>query len=337
MGEIKKWHFIFKDRFWGSPLSIRKIEEALTWDINFGNNKQEQKGTAKLKTFLIAGGAGSGKETLSKMIGLFSSNHTFSKPYIFNMASLKPDWIAPLSLAGGEIKTNRENESSFLLYGIFKKVLDRAKKKSDENPIVILDELNSLHIDAQGTLLRILENSEVVPIGGLDEAVSSEIVEKLLIIGVVNELPPQLTLEDITNSFSQNRKLWGSLFGSALYEFYRGMRRLRDDLFYRFSRGGYIELPSLDERRQDIPIIFFTNLPKVLRDKLIKKEIFIEYDVWNLLTDERIKWKGNMRQVQAVADKIAREINNEGINVPLVKRVLEKMDLLPRENIIEDN
>jgi len=360
--DSRKSQFIFKDRFWGSPISIQKIEEALTWDMNFANDKDQDSppDSPKLKTFLISGGPGSGKETLSKMIGLFSSGHTLSEPYIVNMAALKPDWIAPPSLAGMALQFHNVghlsgiklglNNKECLLDGIFKKVLDKTGKTSDENkgPVIIFDELNSLDTDAQGTLLRIIENAEIVPIGGINKAVTAENAEKLLVIGVVNELPHRLTLEDTIKSFSQNKNLWGSLLGTVLYESFRGVRRLRDDLYYRFRRGGYIALPDLDERREDIPIIFFSSLPPDLRKDIVRKnyeeKIFIEYDVWDLLTDVTIQWKGNIRQLQEVAYNVARAVKKEktsqgmkcDIDVPMVREVLEKMNLLQRQEFNDD-
>lgn len=350
--DFRKSHFIFKDRFWGSPISIQKIEEALTWDMNFVNDRESKQ---KLKTFLIFGGPGSGKDTLSKMIGLFSLGHTFSEPYIFNMAALKPDWVAPSSLAGMHLQLRDPDKQlklpeQYVLDGIFKKVLDKAGEKPDEDkwPVLIFDELNSLDIDTQGTLLRILENAEIVPIGGIRTVVKTENAERLLVVGVVNELPHQLTMEDTVKSFSQDKKLWGSLLGTALYESFRGVRRLRDDLYYRFKRGGYIELPDLDNRREDIPIIFFASLPDELRNAIVgmkpKEKIFVEYDVWDLLTDVTIQWKGNIRQLQAVAHNIAREVmkkeikgrENSDIDVPLVRSVLEKMKLMKKHESKDD-
>ncbi len=290
------------------------------------------------------------------MIGLFSSGHTFSEPHIFNMAALKPEWIAPLSLAGMAIQLQKNTQycagiesglqKHYLLDGIFKKVLDKADEEPDwdKRPVIIFDELNSLDIDTQGTLLRILENAEIVPIGGIDKAISTDKVKKLLIIGVVNELPDQLTLEDTIKSFAQDQKLWGNLLGTALYESFRGIRRLRDDLYYRFRRGGYIALPDLDKRREDIPIIFFASLPDNVRDDVVSRNKSIEYDVWDLLTDVTIQWKGNIRQLQAVAHNIAREVKekerkgreNSDIDVPLVRSVLEKMKLMKKHESEDD-
>jgi hypothetical protein len=351
--EIKS-NFIFRDRFWASPATIEQIEEAFTWDLSFGDEGtpegQACEERTHLKTFLVAGGPGSGKETLSKMIGLFSRGHTFFKPHVFNMASFKPDWIAPPSLSGMEIKGKIKNKViDQSIHGIFEKVFeqlerDRKKQKNKglplSDPVIILDELNSLDIDAQGTLLRIIENDEIIPLGGLQKTVEEEDVRKLLIIGVVNELPPQLTLEDSIKTFSEGRSLWGDILAPALYEYYRRMRRLRDDLYYRFKRGGYIALPDLDKRREDIPILFITNLPETIRRQILDGNILIEYDVWDLLTDEKIEWRGNVRQVQAVAHKVAQKVaqvltkgNTEPaeINLLMVRRVLEEMGLVEKE------
>jgi hypothetical protein len=328
-------HFIFRKFFWGSPETIKKIKEAFTWDTNFGQLRiriSKAKNENKIKTFLIIGSPGSGKETISKMIGLFSTKHTFSKPHVFNMAALKPNWLAPPALAGIEIRMEKNKQYS--LYGLFRKVLEE-NKKSKKWPIIILDELNSLDIDAQGVLLRILENNELVPIGGI-EPYNQEDVRKLLVIGVVNELPPQLTMEHISKVISQDRDFFGELLSSALYDSFRKMRRLREDLFHRFERGGFIELPNLDDRREDIPIIFFASLPEDLKEKIVERVVPIEYDIWDLLTSEKIEWGGNIRQLQAVAHKIAQEINKnklkgrkeQEINVPMVKKILIEMKLL---------
>lgn len=343
--EIKKLlkegvdHFIFKDHFWGSPKTIDALEEIFIWDTKFGENENKNKydngckeKLLNIKTFLISGGPGTGKEAVSKMVGLFSKNHTFSKPYIFNMAALKPDWLAPPSIAGIEFK---EKKIEYSLFGIFEKVLLKSGK---ENPIIILDELNSLDIDAQGTLLRILENAEIIPIGGIEEKKKLKAKcrgKELLVIGIVNEKLPQLTV-DSAIELTQKQELWGNLFGPVLYEFYRKMRRLRDDLFYRFRRGGFIQLPNLNDRREDIPIILYTKLPDDLRKDIIQGNKFIEYDVWDLLTSKKIDWRGNVRQLQTVAQHIARKVkikrmkeeSFDEITVPFVEDILRETLLI---------
>ena len=330
-------HFIFKDRFWGSPKTIKELMELFRGD---SSKDVLEKGKRIVKTFLIYGGPGSGKDSTAKMVGLFSKHFRFSKQYIFNMAALKPDWLAPPSISGLQIEHDSPKKEYIL--GIFEKViLDAIIKK--ENPIIILDELNSLDIDAQGTLLRVLENLEIIPIGGIQER--KEITNELkinefaiLVIGVVNEQCPQLTLSSSIER-TKSKEMWGDLFGPALYEYYRKMRRLRDDLFFRFRRGGYINLPNLNERREDIPIMFYENLPDNYKKDIAAKNIFIEYDVWEKLTNENIDWKGNVRQLQTFVQHLVRNIEmkkvksgNQNIeieiNVPLIEKVLNEMKII---------
>jgi transcriptional regulator with GAF, ATPase, and Fis domain len=61
--------------------------------------------------------------------------------------------------------------------------------------------------------------------------------------------------------------------------------------------------------------------------------------VWDLLTNGRIEWKGNVRQLQAVVHNVARETKKEFSNNPnkneldvrMMRRVLEKMKLLQKK------
>lgn len=105
-------------------------------------------------------------------------------------------------------------------------------------------------------------------------------------------------------------------------------------------------MPDLDKRREDIPIIFFASLPGNARDDVVSRNKSIEYDVWDLLTDVTIQWKGNIRQLQAVAHNIAREVKRKEISkgkkddieidVPMVRSILEKMHLMKRHESQDD-
>ncbi len=64
-----------------------------------------------------------------------------------------------------------------------------------ESPIghtVILDELNSMHIEQQGVLLRILENAEIAPLFSREDP--SKV--SFLCVGVMNEEPADLMKEE---------------------------------------------------------------------------------------------------------------------------------------------
>lgn len=77
-----------------------------------------------------------------------------------------------------------------------------------------------------------------------------------LVIGIVNEPEDTLTLEEPLRKFAKEKSIFGGVVGRVLYEHFRNMRRLRDDLYYRLVRDRKFTLLDLAERREDIPILF---------------------------------------------------------------------------------
>ncbi len=278
-------------------------------------------GTDYLPSVLIIGGPGSGKDKISRAIPLFFHEYRFGRRYTINMAALKPDYLSVPLMSGGNIElvtiNNKtgEKSSKFLLNGIFKKIWEQHKKEYPEvqdkeniksgrkqgvMPVVILDELNSLDIDAQGALLRFLENASLQPLGGIDD-------EKVdfLIIGTVNEPEDVLTLQEPLQKFLIEKSIFGGILGKLFYEHFRGMRRLREDLYFRMVRDGKIKLLDLSERRTDIPILFTFFLQDELPQSVGWKNLWIDFDVFEELMKETIHWKGNFRQLQSVAKRTA--------------------------------
>ena len=164
-------------------------------------------------------------------------------------------------------------------------------------PVVILDELNSLDIDAQGSLLRILEQAELQPLGSIDGTQVN-----FLVIGVVNEPEGILTLQEPLQKFIQDSSFWGVLLGRYMYEQFRNIRRLREDLYHRLVREGKVNMRQLESRREDIPMLFSVFVKSDL-DGLKWTDLWIDIDVFETLTDQRISWPGNFRQLQSVAKK----------------------------------
>jgi hypothetical protein len=295
-----------------------------------------------LPTFLVIGDPGSGKDTMAKIVQLFFPDYSFGKRYTINMAALKPDFLSVPLMTGGEMqlvetkKDNGQHSVERQVKGIFSKIWEDfcheygiGKENKDERlkqlgelgvfPVVILDELNSLDIDAQGSLLRILEQAELQPLGSIDGTQVN-----FLVVGVVNEPEGILTLQEPLQKFIQDSSFWGVLLGRYMYEQFRNIRRLREDLYHRLVREGKVNMRQLESRREDIPILFSVFVKSEL-DGLKWTDLWIDIDVFETLIDRRITWPGNFRQLQSIAKKtvsIARIKRKE--NQQVLKKIRKK-------------
>ncbi len=134
---------------------------------------------------------------------------------------------------------------------------------------IFLDEIGDMDFSLQATLLRVLESSEFVPVGGV-----KPIKVDVQVIAATNA-----TLRDLVE---------------------RGT--FRRDLYYRLN-GAQIWIPSLRERPDKIQLISsifdqeqefggFTNRGKVLSDEVL--EIFLKHP-----------WPGNIRQLRNLLKTVA--------------------------------
>lgn len=303
-----------------------------------------RQGSGSQSTALVVGGAGSGKETLCSLIALFSSSYFSGKQFIVNLAALKPQQLATPLLTGA-ILTVVDPQSGLkpeavgttkVLQGIFSRVRQRTEEivlKAAEEvgetlnkrfaektlegryPMLILDELNSLDIESQGSLLRFLDNSEIVPIGEPDPralCTHPGEVEKLfshcLVIGAMNEDPDELSREQAIK-FIRDQEYLGGMIGDMLYEHFVRMRRLRPDVKYRLIRGGKFVIPALHERREDIPLLFDLYVNQEIgglsddEKKLLfsaDSKVVVDFEAFRALMDSSLLWPGNIRELQAV-------------------------------------
>jgi hypothetical protein len=292
--------------------------------------RQEAKGRRKkdyLPCFLVIGAPGAGKDTLAQIIQLFFPEYRFGKRYVINMAALKPSFLSVPLMSGFELdevishklrhgKEGRIDVNSEIK-GIFLKIWEEHKKHDDLEkcrqigimPVVVLDELNSLDVDAQGSLLRILQNARLQPLGRAGEG-----EEKIdfLVIGTVNEPEEMLTLEEPLRKFITDESVFGGILGKALYEYARNMRRLRDDLYYRLIRDGKIAIPPLNKRREDIPILFSFFIKKEICKEIGLEvawdQMWFDFDVFEELMDKVYSWSGNFRELETAAKKTAYEV-----------------------------
>lgn len=283
---------IFSKYLIGSPGMIEQIKKVMSLNLKKGDS---------LPAVLVVGSPGSGKDSMAKLIKLFSDEYRFGREYIINMAMLRPNEITVPLLMGIDIKCDSKD---IRIKGLFTKAEDNKNKDNPGAQVFVFDELNSLDIDSQGSLLRIIENAKITPLGGLEE----EDVD-FLIIGIMNEDPESITMQKPLAEILKKEKLFGGILGDILYEYFRKIRRLRDDLYYRIIRDGKIIIPDLKNRREDIPIMFYFNVDTEMKKESRKFNIDIE--VYDILMDETLSWPGNFRQLQAIAKETIREAIND--------------------------
>lgn len=283
---------IFSKYLIGSPGMIEQIKTVMSLNLKKGDS---------LPAVLVVGSPGSGKDRMAKLIKLFSEEYRFGREYIINMAMLRPNEITVPLLMGIDIKCGSKD---IRIKGLFTKAEDNKNKDNAGAQVFVFDELNSLDIDSQGSLLRIIENAKITPLGGLEEKDVD-----FLIIGIMNEDPESITMQKPLAEILKKEKLFGGILGDILYEYFRKIRRLRDDLYYRIIRDGKIVIPDLKNRREDIPIMFYF----FVRDEMKKenKEFEIDIEVYEVLMENTLTWPGNFRQLQAIAKETIREAIND--------------------------
>ncbi len=165
-----------------------------------------------------------------------------------------------------------ENLMESILFGTQKGAYTGAETRKGlfeeaDGGVLFLDELNSLPIQLQGKLLRVLEDGTFRPVGG-----NHEKKVNVKIIAAMNVDPMEAVKQGI----------------------------LRKDLFYRLSNG-MIYLPPLRERKEDIPlfvknyIVYFNRMYQKnvtgITDSL--QNLFLNYD-----------WEGNVRELKHVVENM---------------------------------
>lgn len=128
---------------------------------------------------------------------------------------------------------------------------------------LFLDEIGELHIDLQAKLLRFLENGEFIKLG--DTKVSKANVR---IIAATNR--------NLKNDVTEGH--------------------FREDLYYRLNVF-IIEIPSLRERREDIPLLIHYFLARIA-EKENTPPVRPGKEALHLL--QQYSWKGNIRELKNV-------------------------------------
>lgn len=223
-----------------------------------GESKAVQDIKKKIKKFaniqrpiLIIGETGVGKEIVARATHEESDHH--SKPFLAINCGALTDTLLQSELFGYE--AGAFTGAVTARKGIF---------EAAEEGVVFLDEFGEMSPKLQVSLLRILENNELLRVGGTKVRPI-----KCRIIAATNA-----NIEDLID-----KKLF------------------REDLFHRLKQFSII-LPSLRERKEDIPSLvdFFLNGQNSSQTQAFSVELSLKFQEYH--------WPGNIRELKNEIDRI---------------------------------
>lgn len=234
------------------PQKLFKLDDIITRDPRMIELKQNvDKIASTNSSVLIYGETGTGKELVAQSI--HTSSGRKDKPFIVQNCAAIPNTLLE-SMLFGTVKgsyTGAENRK-----GLFELA---------DGGTIFLDEINSMEMNMQSKILRVLEEKKAKRIGG-----EEEICFDVRVISAVNENPSKL--------------LSGKI--------------LRTDLFYRLSPVQII-LPPLRERRGDIALLadhFIRHFNRTMHRNILG----MSSDALTLLCD--YYWPGNVRELKNIIE-----------------------------------
>lgn len=203
------------------------------------------------RSILIVGETGSGKEIVARAI--HEESDLRDKPFLAINCGVLTDTLLQSELFGYE--SGAFTGAITAHKGIF---------ETAEDGIVFLDEFGEMSPKLQVSLLRVLENNEILRVGGTK-------VRKIRcrIIAATNT-----NLEELIS-----KKLF------------------REDLYHRIKQF-IISIPPLRERKGDIPelISYFLNLQNSNQTQVFSKELLAKFQEYH--------WPGNIRELKNEIDRI---------------------------------
>lgn len=205
-------------------------------------------------TILIQGESGVGKEVLSNFIHKNSQRR--NEAYIKINCATIPESLIESELFGYEkgTFTGAEQKGKPGLFEIA------------NNGTMLLDEITELPMNMQSKLLRVLQEKEIMRVGG-----RSNIPVNVRIIAATNI--------NLKRAIAEGK--------------------FREDLFYRLNIVP-VEIPPLRERKEDIQEMVLCFLYELNKKYHMKKKISVE----GLNIFEEYQWPGNVRELKNVMERL---------------------------------
>ena len=227
--------------------------------------------TATDLTALIVGESGTGKELVARALHMYSKRS--KRPFItINMAAIPRDLIES-ELFGHE-------------KGAFTGADSRRSGRFEQadGGTLFLDEIGDMPLDAQTRLLRVLQQGEYTPVGGVT--------------------PRRADVRIIAATHRDLRQLVKA-------------GRFRDDLYYRINVVP-IRLPPLRERSADVPALVRHFLANLEAENLPTKSL----DKAAMERLSRHGWPGNVRELENLVRRLAVLYSDDVIGVDIIEREL---------------
>jgi DNA-binding NtrC family response regulator len=229
-------------------------------------------------TVLIYGESGTGKELVARALHYNSPRR--DKPFVAVSCGAIPETLLESELFGhvkGAFTGAVMNRD-----GLF---------RAAEGGTIFLDEIGTMSLAVQASLLRVLQEREMRPVGA-----SKSVKVNVRVIAASNE-----RLEERIKNKS-----------------------FREDLYYRLSVIP-IDLPPLRERREDIPLLAEHFLKRSLAKQSRGIEVKLSPEVMHILTS--YDWPGNVRELENVIERVI-ALGDGGIIKPahLPEKLLEVGD-----------
>ncbi len=241
-------------------LSTRTVSDSCDVDIIGKSPSMKEvfkivgRASASNQPVLITGESGTGKEVIAKLIHNYSNRS--DKPFVpINCAAI-PSGLIESELFGYEKGAFTGADRS-----------RQGKFQAADGGTIFLDEISELPLEAQGKLLRVLQEMEVTPVG----STRSTKVD-VRVIAATNKNLIKLVAED----------------------------KFREDLFYRLSVIE-INLPPLRDRKEDIPELIELFTKQALKIHGLKKGGFTQEAVKFLMDYE---FPGNIRELKNLVNKL---------------------------------